>query len=188
MRGNKAVTPTVTLPSNANDLDRCLGNIVEGFTATQRKCVQPPVAISFAFPGPADYAAGIIGDCNNFPAFRGGVPLGPMLEDRFSLPVFITPPGAKSALGCTGRRSAADAIRVECENTGTAYTNPRGFVLENATGERLATRDSGGYILPGIKREFDIKRAEGPIPAGKAKLQVALDDGSTKTFDIQLAE
>ena len=56
----------------------------------------------------------------------------------FSLPVFITPPGAKSALGCTGRRSAADAIRVECENTGTAYANPRGFVLENATGETVS--------------------------------------------------
>lgn len=106
----------------------------------------------------------------------------------FSLPVFITPPGAKSVLGCTARRTAADAIRVECENTGTAYANPRGFALENAAGENLATRDSGGYILPGIKREFDIKRAGGPIPAGKAKLQVALDDGSTKTFDVQLAE
>jgi fimbrial chaperone protein len=106
----------------------------------------------------------------------------------FSLPVFITPPGAKSALGCTARRSSADTLRVECENTGTAYANPRGFVLESAAGEKLATRDSGGYILPGIKREFDIKRAEGAIPAGKAKLEVGLDDGSTKTFDVQIAE
>jgi fimbrial chaperone protein len=106
----------------------------------------------------------------------------------FSLPVFITPPGAKSAIGCTARRSAPDAIRVECENTGTAYANPRGFALASAAGEKLAMRDSGGYILPGIKRQFDIKRAEGPIPAGKAKLEIALDDGSTKTFDIQLAE
>jgi fimbrial chaperone protein len=106
----------------------------------------------------------------------------------FSLPVFITPPGAKSVLGCTARRSAADAIRVECENTGTAYANPRGFALESVAGEKLATSDLGAYILPGIKREFDIKRSEGPIPAGKAKLEVALDDGSTKTFDVQLAE
>ncbi|MGZ5581805.1 MAG: fimbrial biogenesis chaperone [Usitatibacter sp.] len=106
----------------------------------------------------------------------------------FSLPVFVTPAGAKSQLGCSARRSAADAIRVECENTGTAYTNPRGFVLEGAAGEKLAARDSGGYILPGIKREFDIKRADGPIPAGKAKLSVALDDGSTKTFDVQVAD
>lgn len=106
----------------------------------------------------------------------------------FSLPVFITPAGAKSELGCTAHRSASDAVQVECENTGTAYANPRGFVLESAAGEKLATRDSGGYILPGIKREFAIKRADGPIPGGKATLQVTLDDGSTKTFDVQVAE
>jgi fimbrial chaperone protein len=106
----------------------------------------------------------------------------------FSLPVFITPPGAKSELACSARRSAPDTIRVACENTGNAYANPRGFVLENGAGEKLATRDSGAYILPGIKREFDVKRPDGRIPAGMAKLQVALDDGSTKTFDVQVAE
>ena len=93
MRGNKAVTPTVTLPSNADDLDRCLRNIVEGFTATQRKCPQPPVAISFAFPGPADYPNGIIGDLPNLPAFRGGVALGPMLDEKFGIPTFINNDG-----------------------------------------------------------------------------------------------
>ena len=105
----------------------------------------------------------------------------------FSLPVFITPAGAKGELGCNAKRTASDTVAVECANTGNAYTNPRGFALEGAAGEKLATRDSGAYILPGIRREFDIKRAEGPIPAGKAKLAVSLDDGSTKTFDVQLA-
>jgi len=37
-------------------------------------------AISFAFPGPADYEKGIIGILPNFPDFRGGVSLGFMLE------------------------------------------------------------------------------------------------------------
>ena len=106
----------------------------------------------------------------------------------FSLPVFITPAGAKSELTCGAKRSAPDAIAVECENTGNAYANPRGFALEGAAGEKLATRDTGGYILPGIHRQFDIKRAEGPIPSGKAKLAVSLDDGSTRTFDVQLAD
>ena len=37
-----------------------------------------PVAISFAFPGPADYPNGIIGGyLPNFPSFRDGVALGP---------------------------------------------------------------------------------------------------------------
>ena len=57
------------------------------------QCPQPPVAISFAFPGPADYPAGIIGNMSNLPAFRGGVALGPMLEDHFGIPVFINNDG-----------------------------------------------------------------------------------------------
>jgi fimbrial chaperone protein len=106
----------------------------------------------------------------------------------FSLPVFITPAGAKNEVGCSASRSAPDAISVDCENKGNAYANPRGFELEGAAGEKLATRDSGGYILPGIKRQFDIKRPEGPIPSGKAKLAVSFDDGTSKNFDVQIAD
>lgn len=114
--------------------------------------------------------------------------VGVSIALAFSLPVFITPAGAKSEIACTAKRSAPDAVQAECGNTGNAYANPRGFELLGAAGEKLATRDTGGYILPGIQREFDIKRADGPIPSGKAKLAVSLDDGSTKTFDVQLAD
>ena len=93
MRGNKAVTATVAMPSNGDDLKQCLANIVEGFTQVKKKCPQPPVAISFAFPGPADYPAGIIGDLGNLPGFRGGVALGPMLQQKFRIPVFINNDG-----------------------------------------------------------------------------------------------
>ena len=93
MRGGKPVTETVALPSNGDDLDRCLANIVEGFTRIKKQCPEPPVAISFAFPGPADYPSGIIGDLGNLPGFRGGVALGPMLEEKFGIPVFINNDG-----------------------------------------------------------------------------------------------
>lgn len=93
MRGNKLVTPTTILPSNADNLERCLGNIIEGFTATRQKCPENPVAISFAFPGPADYPLGVIGDLPNLPAFRGGIALGPMLEEKFKIPTFINNDG-----------------------------------------------------------------------------------------------
>jgi glucokinase len=93
MRDNKAVTETVALPSNGDNLDRCLANIVEGFTRVKKQCPKPPVAISFAFPGPADYPSGIIGDLGNLPGFRGGVALGPMLEEKFGVPVFINNDG-----------------------------------------------------------------------------------------------
>jgi fimbrial chaperone protein len=106
----------------------------------------------------------------------------------FSLPVFITPPGAKSRLSCDVARTAADAVTVECQNSGNAYAQAREFALMGVGGDKLAGRDSGGYILPGITRSFGMKRAGGPIPAGKAKLTASLDDGSTRTFDVLVAE
>jgi glucokinase len=91
--GQRMSVPTVTLPSNGDDLEQCLANIVEGFSRVKASCPAPPAAISFAFPGPADYPNGIIGDLGNLPGFRGGVALGPMLEEKFGIPVFINNDG-----------------------------------------------------------------------------------------------
>lgn len=91
--GRKLVTDIIAMPSHGNDLDRCLGSIIEGFQQVRRRCPRPPVAISFAFPGPADYPSGIIGDLGNLRGFRGGVALGPMLQKRFDVPVFINNDG-----------------------------------------------------------------------------------------------
>lgn len=93
MRGGKPLIETVLLPSNADNLELCLKNLIEGFETARSRCPESPVAISFAFPGPCDYPAGIIGDLPNLPAFRGGVPLGPMLQEKFGIPVFINNDG-----------------------------------------------------------------------------------------------
>lgn len=106
----------------------------------------------------------------------------------FSMPVFITPQGAKQKLECSLERSAANSINAVCENVGNAYAQPREFSLTSESGEKLAVLESSGYILPTIKRSFDIKSANNPIPAGKAKLTVKLDDGTSQTFDVMLAE
>ncbi len=99
IRSNMEIVEPITLPTQANDLDRCLFNVVDGFNQVQSKVKEKPVAISFAFPGPADYPKGIIGDLPNLPCFRGGVALGPMLEERFGLPVFINNDGDLFAYG-----------------------------------------------------------------------------------------
>ncbi|MEQ9440854.1 MAG: ROK family protein [Cyclobacteriaceae bacterium] len=91
-RGSEIVEPLV-LPSNSHDLQQCLNTVVEGFKSVKARLTVPPVAISFAFPGPGDYKKGIIGDLPNFPSFRGGVALGPMLENVFDLPTFINNDG-----------------------------------------------------------------------------------------------
>jgi glucokinase len=99
VQGDRAVVPPVTLPSNAHDLGLCLDTIVDGFSRVKAQAPAAPAAISFAFPGPADYPRGIIEELGNLPAFRGGVALGPMLEDRFGVPVFINNDGDLFAFG-----------------------------------------------------------------------------------------
>lgn len=90
MAAGKPCVESITIPSQADDLDRCLSNLTSGFERIIAALPYPPVAISFAFPGPADYRNGIIGGyLPNFPSFRDGVALGPMLEQRFGIPVFI---------------------------------------------------------------------------------------------------
>ncbi|MCH5319206.1 MAG: ROK family protein [Paramuribaculum sp.] len=100
MQSNKFIVDPITLPSNAQDLDLCLATMVKGFKAIIAKLQDKPVAISFAFPGPADYPNGIIGGyLPNFPSFRDGVALGPFLEETFGIPVYINNDGDLFAFG-----------------------------------------------------------------------------------------
>ena len=90
MREGKPIGKSITLPSQAHDLDLCLKSLIDGFEQIFSSLDERPSAISFAFPGPADYRNGIIGGyLPNFPSFRDGVALGPMLEEHFGVPVFI---------------------------------------------------------------------------------------------------
>lgn len=93
IRGNEAVTEPFSVPSNADHLDRCLATLVGGFQRVRKSLPDAPVAISFSFPGPCDYAQGIIGDLGNLPCFRGGIALGPLLEEKFGIPAFINNDG-----------------------------------------------------------------------------------------------
>lgn len=100
MRGCEYITDPITYPSNARDLDLCLDTMVKGFREVIDSLDEKPVAISFAFPGPADYPHGIIGGyLPNFPSFRDGVALGPFLENEFGIPVFINNDGDLFAYG-----------------------------------------------------------------------------------------
>ena len=99
IQGNKEIVETVHRPANAHALEKCLSTIIKGFETVNNKLPEKACAISFAFPGPADYAKGIIGNLPNFKAFNDGVALGPMLEDHFNLPVFINNDGNLFAYG-----------------------------------------------------------------------------------------
>ena len=100
MRAGEFITEPVTIPSEAHNLDLCLQNMVKGFQTIFDRLEEKPVAISFAFPGPADYPNGIIGGyLPNFPSFREGVALGAFLESKFGVPVFINNDGDLFAYG-----------------------------------------------------------------------------------------
>ncbi len=99
IRGFEEIVSPLTLPAEAENLEKSLSNITSGFTHINDALGGTARAISFAFPGPADYPAGIIGDLGNLPGFRGGVALGPMLEEKLKVPVFINNDGDLFAYG-----------------------------------------------------------------------------------------
>lgn len=106
----------------------------------------------------------------------------------FSIPIFMTPPGAKARLDCTLARVAPDAAKAICQNTGTAASHPTALQISNSALEHLASQDSGAYILPGVTRSFDLRRKEGTIPAGKTRLVVSMSDGTSQSYDTSVSE
>ena len=99
IQGCKEIVEPIRLDAVNDDVERCLNVLVSGFQMIKDKLEEVPVAISFAFPGPADYASGVIGDLPNFPCFRGGVAMGPYLSEAFGIPVFINNDGNLFAYG-----------------------------------------------------------------------------------------
>lgn len=148
LRGGVAAIETIRRSARAHDLDASLRQIVEGFDEARGRCPEPPVAISFAFPGPADYARGIIIDPPNMSAFRGGVALGPMLEDRFGVPVFINNDGHLFAYGesIAGFLPQVNAL-LERANA------PRRF--RSLLGVTLGTGFGGGFVCDGALHAGD---------------------------------
>lgn len=142
IRGGKEIVSPVTLSAASNSLDICLNHITEGFNAIRSVLPEAPVAISFAFPGPADYAAGIIGDLPNFPSFRGGVALGPYLQDAFGIPVFINNDGNLFAYG-EALSGALPELNRKLEAAGSIRR------YKNLLGVTLGTGFGAGVVLDG---------------------------------------
>lgn len=136
MKGGKPCVESLTLPSMAHDLDLCLSTLIRGFKQIITTLPEPPVAISFAFPGPADYRNGVIGGfLPNFPSFRDGVALGPMLEEHFGIPVFINNDADLFAYG-EAMGGALPRINRMLEEAGSAkrYRNLLGFTFGTGFG------------------------------------------------------
>lgn len=146
IRGNEQILDEIVLPTHADNLDKCLSTLVEGFKQVKTRLTVAPVAISFAFPGPADYPNGIIGDLPNLPAFRGGIALGPMLADEFELPVFINNDGDLYAYG-EAIAGFLPYVNGLLENAGSPkrYKNLLGLTLGTGFGAGIA-RDGNVFL------------------------------------------
>ena len=141
LQGGKEIIQPIVLSSNSNNLDTCLQTIITGFKRAKTELLPKiPVAISFAFPGPADYKNGIIGDLPNFPSFRGGVALGPMLEDIFGIPTLINNDGDLFAYG--------EAVAGFLPRVNTLLDNAHaGREYKNLIGITLGTGFGGGIVV-----------------------------------------
>lgn len=136
MKGGEYINEPITLPANSDNLDLCLKTMVDGFKAVIEKLDSKPIAISFAFPGPADYPNGIIGGfLPNFPSFRDGVALGPFLEETFGIPVFINNDGDLYAYGEALGGSLPDVnARLEAAGSSKRYHNLIGYTFGTGFG------------------------------------------------------
>lgn len=142
IRGGNEIVAPLTLPSCACDLEQCLGQLATGFTRIREQLAEAPVAISFAFPGPADYPAGIIGNLPNFPSFRGGVALGPYLEEKFGIPVFINNDGDLFAYG-----EALNGVLPEINHRLASAGSMKRY--KNLLGITLGTGFGAGVVIDG---------------------------------------
>ena len=143
MRANEFIVEPITMPSNADDLDKCLATLVSGFEQVIARLDCKPVAISFAFPGPADYPNGIIGGyLPNFPSFRDGVALGPFLEEKFGIPVYINNDADLYAYG-EALAGALPAVNEKLKALGS------GKQCKNLLGYTFGTGFGMGFVTDG---------------------------------------
>lgn len=140
IRGNQDIVTPVCCPAVSDDLEGCLNVLLQGFSRVKEQLHDAPVAISFAFPGPADYKNGVIGDLPNFPVFRGGVALGAFLEGKFGIPVFINNDGNLFAYG-EALAGILPSVNEELASAG----NPKRY--KNLLGVTLGTGFGAGVVI-----------------------------------------
>jgi predicted NBD/HSP70 family sugar kinase len=136
LRGCEAITDTFELPTHPNNLPQLLEDLRTGFQFIIDQLQEKPVAISFAFPGPADYPNGVFPSrLTNFPCFEGGVALGDYLKEQFGLPVFINNDADLFTYG-EALAGALPMLNEKIRNAGGVkeYHNLIGFILGTGFG------------------------------------------------------
>lgn len=140
VRDGLEIIEPFTIPSAAPTLEEVLKKLITGFHECETRCGEKAAAISFCFPGPADYPNGIIGDLENLPSFRGGVALKAMLENEFQVPVYINNDGDLFAYG-----EALGGLLPEVNKLLAQQRNPKRY--KNLLGVTIGTGFGGGIVI-----------------------------------------
>ena len=143
VQDSREIIEAFTIPSAAPTLEEVLQKIITGFRECETRCGAKAAAISFCFPGPADYPNGIIGDLENLPTFRGGVPLKQMLENEFHVPVYINNDADLFAYG-----EALGGLLPEVNHLMEQQGNPKRY--KNLLGVTLGTGFGGGIVINNV--------------------------------------
>lgn len=121
-------------------------------------------------------------------ARRARADLQVQIAYAFSIPIFITPPGALAKVDCVLTRLGSDAVQAVCQNSGSAAAHITGLHISNSAQETVTSINTGAYILPGVHRSFDLRSKEGAIPAGNFQLVVVMSDGTSQNYDTVLGK
>lgn len=101
-----------------------------------------------------------------------------------SMPVFITPPGAKREVSCNIAGVEGKSIGVRCSNSGTAYAQIREAEILRSD-KKIGGFQGGTYILPGAAVTLAADAETAPS-SGPVKVRVTFDDGATQEFELSL--
>lgn len=142
MQQGEVIGDLVRLPASTTDDISCTKTIIQGFELLKQQIQKKIAAISFAFPGPADYKNGIIGDLPNFPGINGNYPLKSILENHFNCPVFINNDGDLFTYGEALVGSLVE-INAKLKESGS----PKIFL--NLIGITLGTGIGNGIVING---------------------------------------
>ncbi len=142
MSKSRKIGESYSLPAQSVNLEEQLKKIIHGFKQVNQRVEGGAQAISFCFPGPADYNDGIIGDLENLPLFKNGVALKKMLENEFRIPVFINNDGDLFTLG-----EAINGLLPATNKALHAQGNQRQY--KNLLGLTLGTGFGAGIVTDG---------------------------------------
>ena len=143
IQGNKPVVEPITLPSQADRLDTCLGQITQGFTQVQARL---PSRRRWRSASPSRDRRTIRRASSatwaTCPPSGAAWPLGPMLEDKFKIPVFINNDGDLFVYG----EAIAGFLPLVNEELAKAASPKR---YKNLFGVTLGTGFGGGIVRDG---------------------------------------